>query len=77
MMDDKKRTSYKNAEGYSDPTAGAAYSNILEAERREETDRLSAINELIPILKKTAELVGFRIVGRVVLEDITTGKRYR
>lgn len=46
----------KNAEGYADPTAGGAWNNIREKERRKEAARMTVISNLIPILKQTAEL---------------------
>lgn len=67
MAHDKKPHLYKNSEGYNDPTVGEAMSNI-EAEER--------ISALIPIMKKTAELVGFEVVGRIILVDKETGKKY-
>lgn len=54
----------KNAEGYADPTAGGAWNNIREKERRREAARMAVISNLIPILKQTAELAGFEVVGR-------------
>ena len=68
---------YKNAEGYPDPTVGEVMSNIAQEERRKEADRLAAISALIPVMKQTAELVGFEVVGRIVLMDKETGKKYR
>lgn len=73
MAQDKKPHLYKNSEGYNDPTVGEAMSNI-EAEERRVLERISA---LIPIMKKTAELVGFEVVGRIVLVDKETGKKYK
>lgn len=68
---------YKNAEGYPDPTTGEAMSNIAVEERQKEAARLAVISELIPIMKKTAELVGFEVVGRIILLDKETGKKYK
>lgn len=69
---------YKNAEGYRDPTPGEAMSNIHREQRQQETaERLAVISKLIPILKQTAELAGFEVVGRVTLRDKETGKEYR
>lgn len=31
----------------------------------------------IPIIKQTAELAGFEIIGRIALKDKITGKEYR
>lgn len=73
MAHDKKPHLYKNSEGYNGPTVGEAMSNI-EAEERRVLERISA---LIPIMKKTAELVGFEVVGRIILVDKETGKKYK
>ena len=67
----------KNGEGYVDPTPGAAFGNIRREEHKSEADRLSVISNLIPIMKQTAELAGFEVVGRIVLKDKHTGKEYR
>ena len=73
MAQEKKPHLYKNSEGYNDPTVGEAMNNI-EAEERRVLERISA---LIPVMKKTAELVGFEVVGRIVLVDKETGKKYK
>lgn len=67
----------KNNEGYPDPTAGTAWNNIRREERQQEAERLSMISSLIPVMKQTAELAGFEVVGRITLKDKTTGKEYR
>lgn len=67
----------KNGEGYVDPTPGAAFGNIRREEHKREAYRLSVISNLIPIMKNTAELAGFEVVGRIVLKDKHTGKEYR
>ena len=69
---------YKNAEGYSDPTPGEAMSNIRKEQRQQEAaERLAVISRLIPVMKQTAELAGFEVVGRSTLKDKETGKEYR
>ena len=69
---------YKNAEGYSDPTPGEAMSNIRKEQRQQEAaERLAVISRLIPVMKQTAELAGFEVVGRITLKDKDTGKEYR
>ena len=69
---------YKNAEGYSDPTPGEAMSNIRREQRQQEVaERLAGISRLIPVMKQTAELAGFEVVGRITLKDKETGKEYR
>ena len=77
MADGKKTSFYRNAEGYADPTAGEAYDNITADERQRDAENLAKISALIPILRKTAELVGFEIYGRITLVDIKTGKKYK
>lgn len=69
---------YKNAEGYNDPTPGEAMSFIRKEQRQQEiSERLAVISRLIPILKQTAELAGFEVVGRITLRDKETGKEYK
>lgn len=69
---------YKNSEGYPDPTAGTAYSNMQREQRQQqEAERLTVIGRLIPVLKQTAELAGFEVVGRITLRDKETGREYR
>ena len=69
---------YKNAEGYNDPTPGEAMSRIRKEQRQQEiSERLAVISRLIPILKQTAELAGFEVVGRITLRDKETGKEYK
>ena len=71
----------RNAEGYADPTPGAVLKRIDKEERAqayaEEGERLNRISSLIPILRATAELAGFDIIGRIPLKDKATGKEYR
>ena len=69
---------YKNAEGYSAPTPGEAMSNIRREQRQQEAaERLAVISRLIPVMKQTAELAGFEVVGRITLKDKETGKEFR
>lgn len=68
---------HKNSEGYPDPTAGVAWSNIRREERQQEAERMAVISNLIPVMKQTAELVGFEVVGRIALKDKATGREYR
>lgn len=67
----------KNGEGYADPTAGGAWNNIRREERRRDADTMDTISRLIPVMKQTAELAGFEVVGRIVLRDKATGKEWR
>ena len=67
----------KNAEGYPDTKAGTAWKNIRKEENRKEMEQAAVISSLILIIKQTAELAGFEVVGRIVLKDKRTGKEYR
>ena len=40
-------------------------------------ERDNTSGNLIPVMKQTAELAGFEVVGRIVLKDKATGKEYR
>ena len=46
-------------------------------ENQREAERMAKINDLIPVMKQTAELAGFEVVGRITLRDKGTGKEYR
>lgn len=67
----------KNSEGYSDPTPGAAWGNIRREEHRRDAEAMDTISRLIPVMKQTAELAGFEVVGRITLKDKATGKEWR
>lgn len=73
MGKDKKPSLFKNAEGYPDPTVGEAMANIAQ----EEQECLNTIDTLIHVMKSTAELAGFRVVGRITLLHKKTGKKYK
>lgn len=77
LATDSRERYGRNAEGYPDPTATAAFNNIRREERRQEDERLETISSLIPIIKQTAALAGFDVIGRIALRDKETGKEYR
>lgn len=58
----------KNAEGYNDPTAFAAFSNIDREERR--------FKKLLKTIFSLCELSGFELNSRLVLIDKRSGKRW-
>lgn len=60
---------HKNREGYRDPTAWTAITNVTKKRKK--------VANLIEKLRKTSELSGFELVGRIVLRDKETGKEYR
>lgn len=45
----------RNAEGYPDPTFGGAWGNMRREEKQREAERMAKINDLIPVMKQTAE----------------------
>lgn len=63
----------KNAEGYSDPTAGTAMSNIL----REENEQQRRVASLIKELKRIIDEEGFDLIARIEIRDRKTGREYR
>lgn len=67
---------YKNQEGYHDPTAGQAMTNIRREEQRE-AENVQAIGTLMSIIRQAAVLAGMEIVGRITFRDKDTGKEYR
>lgn len=66
---DAGRWAKKNSEGYSDPTAHEAIKNI-------ETDD-ARFQKLLTAIFSICDLAGFRVQGRIVFEDLKTGKVYR
>lgn len=68
---------YRNSEGYADPTAHGALSNVMRGhwERQEIAD--ARCNQLIKVLKSTIDLSGFDLVARIEVRDRETGRTYR
>lgn len=60
---------YKNSEGYADPTAGKA---IKEADKPPE-----AVQWIIKTYKDIASLMGYEIVGEIVLRDKKTKRKWK
>lgn len=58
----------KNSEGYSDPTAYEALSNIVAEER---------FQKLLKTIFAICELAGFSLEERIVVRDKKTGKVWR
>jgi len=63
------RKSYKNAEGYPDPTAGALF--------KTETDEEIRLQELIRVLKWVIRAAGFEPISRIELISRKSGRVYR
>lgn len=63
----------RNKEGYNDPTAYAAISNI----QREEMEQQRRVSELINVLKYIIDKSGFELTARIQLRDKRTGKEFR
>ncbi|MCC8046720.1 MAG: hypothetical protein LIP12_14750 [Clostridiales bacterium] len=75
-------TSYKNSEGYSDPTAGEALGRIARDNRRaaKEKERLEARKRfecLCSLMKQLADESGFDFPGEIWLKDRKTGWIYK
>lgn len=64
-MNDLKR----NGEGYSDPTAYAAFRSIEREEQR--------FRKVLKMIFQLCEIAGFELVGRVALKDKRSGKVWK
>lgn len=64
---------YKNSEGYSDPTAGKAVVNA----KKEEQDIDSLNHKVIQSFRLLVDLAGFEIVGRVTLRHKKSGRIFK
>lgn len=63
----------KNKEGYSDPTAYAAISNI----QKDEVEMQRRVSELVNVLKYVIDKSGFELMARIQIRDKKTGKEFR
>lgn len=66
----------KNSEHYNDPTPYEAHRNIRKEEQLEAA-RMRTIGTLVNVMKQTADLAGYEIVGRIVFIDKDSGRIYR
>lgn len=62
----------KNCEGYMDMTPYEADRNMARERREEER-----FNKLLRTIFYICDLAGFRICGRIVLEDVRTGRVWK
>ena len=65
--------SYKNSEGYSDPTAGVAMGSANKQEQ--EIDKLN--HKVMQSFRLLLDLAGFEIVGRVTLRLKKSGRIFK
>lgn len=65
--------SYKNSEGYQDPTAGIAMGTV----KREEQDVDKLNHKVIQSFRLLVDLAGFEIVGRVTLRHKKSGRIFK
>jgi hypothetical protein len=66
----------KNGSGYSDPTAYAAIKKITRDGRVKPRDREKDVADMMHVIKRIAEILGFEIEGHIVFIDKQTRKRY-
>ncbi len=64
---------YKNSEGYSDPTAGAAIS--VTAKEEQDVEKLN--HKVIQSFRLLVDLAGFEIIGRVTLKHKKSGRVFK
>lgn len=62
-----------NIKGYPDPTAYYAMKEVV----MEEYEQEKRIGRLMHIIKESAYLAGFEVVGRITFRDKKTGKQFR
>lgn len=69
--------SFRNAEGYADPTTHGALNNVMRehCEKQEAAD--ARCNQLIRVLKGAIDLAGFDLIARIEVRDRETGRNYR
>lgn len=63
----------RNVEGYLDPTASAAISQVS----REESEAERRVHDLVKVLKYIINAAGFELSERVQLKDKKTGREYK
>ena len=73
-MEQDNKLSYKNPEGYADPTPYSAIRNI-EYSNRDSAD-VNAYR-LIKCLLILLDINGYELIGRLHLRDKTTGREYK
>lgn len=67
-----------NQEGYADPTAEKAVSNVMRDGRHTNVqDKSAAIAYLVRMMKNEANAMGFDIINRIEFRDKRTGEEYR
>lgn len=67
------KISYRNTEGYADPTAHEALSAVQSVQ--DEADQ--RLVRLIKTLKNTIDLAGYDLLTRIEVRDRSTGRVYR
>ena len=70
---EKADMSYRNSEGYPDPTAGGAISSAAKEEQ--DIDKLN--HKVIQSFRLLVDLAGFEIVGRVTLKHKKSGRIFK
>lgn len=73
----KDGISYKNHEGYSDPTAHDAMANIMREKEQALFEADQRNNKLIKAVKMLIDLAGFDLVARIEVRDRPTGRLYK
>lgn len=69
QMKGEEELIHKNGEGYPDPTASEAISEVDKPPER--------VMTAIRRIKTVADSYGFEVSGRIWLRDKTTGREYR
>ncbi len=64
---------YRNSEGYMDVTACAAIGQVVEEEQKIEKNCI----DTLCLIKRIANLAGFKVIGRITLEHRSTGRVFK
>ena len=70
----RKKIEFKNPEGYADPTPYQALRNI-ELQERDSADEYAY--RVIKNVLVSLDLYGFKLVGRLHIQDKITGREYK
>ena len=68
---------YLNHEYYSDPTAGKAIQNLERKKKRKRKTSKKSHSNVMKEIFEVCSKHGYRVVGRIVLEDKDTGEVWR
>ena len=69
--------SYRNTEGYADPTTHSALNHVMREHLEKQEAADARCNQLMRVLKGAIDLAGFDLIARIEVKDRRTGRIYR